>query len=63
MSWISVREIIQFIAVLSVIFLFGLGQSVGLGLNDSIQHSGITVAHLLIVGQLYILFSFWKRYI
>lgn len=64
MSWISVRESIYAIGILSIFFLLNGGHLIGLGsVTDNIAHSGITLAHWLALGWGYVLFMFWQKYI
>lgn len=63
MSWLSVRSTIIAISWVSIFFLLGLGNMVGLGLTESIKNTGITMAHLISVGFAYIIFAFYKGYI
>lgn len=63
MSWLTARSTILAINWVSIFFLFGLGNMIGLDLTQNIAHSGITMAHILGAGQAYILFAFWNKYI
>ena len=63
MNWIGTRPTIVTIAIITILALAGLGGGVGVSITASEVFGGFTWAHLLLVGQAFILFAFWKRYI
>jgi len=64
MGWLTHRVTIITISVISLLILFGLGSSVGIVVSGTeILNSGITWLHLMAIGQVYIAFMLWKRYI
>jgi hypothetical protein len=63
MSWVTHRNTIQAVAWVSLFFLLGGGNLIGLGLTENIKSSGITIAHWLAAGMAYIIWSFYARYI
>lgn len=63
MSWISTRETIMALSVLSVFFLLGGGTLINLGLTSSMFNTGITLAQLIAIGQAYIFGAFYFKYI
>lgn len=63
MSWISHRNNLITIGVISALALLGIGDSYGLSITSKILGTGVTVAQALAVGQIYLIIALWKRYI
>lgn len=62
MGWVMHRSAVITVSVITAAVLFGLLNGFGFNVNDSIMNTGIGVATILALGQLYIAFAIWKRY-
>lgn len=57
MGWIVHRNIVIAIAALTALVMLGIFDSAGFGLNSTVM------SNLLMVGQAYIAWALWARYV